>query len=112
MSKPERTVIPERTPEQTAIIALQSLLEARENYISRLEVCHGPASDMHLCAKSAKPRTSALQAEARKINSSNERRHAALESSCYAKIDVLRQSHEKQLATERVRPSLAASSIP
>ena len=29
----------ERTPEQTALIALQGLLEAREAHIARLEVC-------------------------------------------------------------------------
>jgi hypothetical protein len=35
---PVRNAVPDRTPEQTAIVALQSLLEAREEYIERLEV--------------------------------------------------------------------------
>jgi hypothetical protein len=33
-----RMCMPERSPEQIALIALQSLLEAREIYIDKLEV--------------------------------------------------------------------------
>ena len=37
-------LLAERTPEQTALIALRGLLEAKEIYIQRLEVCFSPAS--------------------------------------------------------------------
>ena len=33
------TFLAERSPEQTALIALRGLLEAREMYIQKLEVC-------------------------------------------------------------------------
>lgn len=38
IKSPLRGSVPERTPEQIAIIALQSLLEAREAHIEELEV--------------------------------------------------------------------------
>ena len=38
IKSPLRGSVPERTPEHIAIIALQSLLEARETHIEELEV--------------------------------------------------------------------------
>ena len=41
----------ERTPEQTALIAMQGLLEAREAHIARLEVC-AAAPSLHVLSYS------------------------------------------------------------
>ena len=99
-------VLAERTPEQTALIALRGLLEAKEIDIQRLEVCFSPASNSGLIVAHIAeiPYVDVtLQAEAKGAQIRSEQQTNALRQTCHDKIQGIQKANAAQLQALKVQ---------